>query len=314
MKSTHFIRRLNIVLSGSEESNKLTFAHNIFRRTLNLIVLINISSVLLSPFNTINAIYDFFLVISFFSAFIFTIEYILRIYSAPARHRSMSLLRARFKYVMSFMGVIDFISILPFIIPYFHVSSSEYIYINELAKVCLIFKLARYSHTLKFILNVFKSVYIELLLGWTVALSLVIFSGILMYYVERDAQPDVFYNAGQGLWWSIITFATVGYGDITPVTGVGKLIAGIIAMIGIGMLALPAGIISSAFIKNMDEIKGKFSPGKSIFIKSKPKSTFSKSEQQSEITSENQHQNNNEQNQQRCFCPYCGAKLSNEEK
>ena len=77
---------------------------------------------------------------------------------------------------------------------------------------------------------------------------MVCFSAILMYYLERSAQPEVFRNIGDGVWWSIVTFATVGYGDIYPVTPLGKLLGGLIALIGIAMIAIPTGIISSSFM------------------------------------------------------------------
>lgn len=77
---------------------------------------------------------------------------------------------------------------------------------------------------------------------------MVCFSAILMYYIERDAQPDVFKNVGDSLWWAIVAFTTVGYGDIYPITPLGKLLSCIISLIGIAMIAIPTGIISSAFI------------------------------------------------------------------
>ena len=75
-----------------------------------------------------------------------------------------------------------------------------------------------------------------------------IFSALVMYYVERGAQPDVFYNTGQGLWWAIVTFATVGYGDIYPITPLGKILASAISLVGIGLIALPTAILSSSLM------------------------------------------------------------------
>ena len=104
-------------------------------------------------------------------------------------------------------------------------------------------------------MKVFSSVKKELIFGIIMAAIVVGISGTLMYYVERTAQPEKFSSIGEGFWWSIITFATVGYGDIYPITPLGKILAAFISMIGIGTIALPSGIISSAFIKAMNDKK-----------------------------------------------------------
>lgn len=253
---------------------------NTTKRVLSITVVINLLAVILSSFSEFSGLKILFAAISFFSALIFTVEYICRIYYAPTTKPEVKSLRARISYIFSFFGVVDFVSITPFILGFYAIVAPEQLYIIELSKVLLMIKLIRYSRTLLMIIEVFKSVAMELIFGWSVALSVVIFAGVAMYYVERAAQPDVFYNVGQGLWWSIITFATVGYGDIFPITVAGKILAGIIAMIGIGMLALPTAIISSAFIKKVQQYKGKKAP--------------------KEI---NDDKNAN-------FCPCCGQKLN----
>lgn len=86
---------------------------------------------------------------------------------------------------------------------------------------------------------------------------LVGFAGILMYYIERDAQPHAFKNVGDGLWWAVETFTTVGYGDIFPITPLGRLLGSLIMLIGISMIAVPTAIISSAFMKMIIEKKHK---------------------------------------------------------
>lgn len=106
----------------------------------------------------------------------------------------------------------------------------------------------RHSKSFRFIGKALSSVKEELATAYTACFIMVCFSAILMYYIERGAQPDAFRNIGDGLWWAVVTFATVGYGDIYPVTMLGKLLGSIISMIGIAMIAIPTGIISSSFI------------------------------------------------------------------
>lgn len=83
------------------------------------------------------------------------------------------------------------------------------------------------------------------------------FSGILMYYIEHEAQPEAFANIGDGFWWAVVTFTTVGYGDVYPVTALGRLLSGVICMVGIAMIAIPTGLISSAFMSLIQEKKRK---------------------------------------------------------
>ena len=117
----------------------------------------------------------------------------------------------------------------------------------------VVFKLIRYSTAFQLILKVMKSVRSELLTAFTACLIIICFSAILVYFVEKGAQPEVFKNIGDSMWWAVITFTTVGYGDIYPVTPVGRILCAFISFVGIAMLAIPTGIISSAFITSMKD-------------------------------------------------------------
>lgn len=110
------------------------------------------------------------------------------------------------------------------------------------------FKLIRHSRSFRIIGRALSAVKEELETAYTASFITICFSAILMYYIERGAQPEVFKNIGDGIWWAIITFATVGYGDIYPVTPLGKLLGCIICLVGVAMVAIPTGIISSSFI------------------------------------------------------------------
>ena len=101
--------------------------------------------------------------------------------------------------------------------------------------------------------EVLKEVKGELLTAYTACGILICFSAILMYYLERSAQPDAFGNIGDGLWWSIVAFTTVGYGDLYPITPLGRILSSVISLVGIAMIALPTGIMSSAFMSGMQK-------------------------------------------------------------
>lgn len=282
---------LNSILNGNTRTPREYAVHLVVKRLLSVIVIINIITVILSTFSQFGTYNTTFLAVSYISTLVFTVEYFLRLYSAPVKRNNVHKLRARLGYITSFMGVVDFITIIPFIIQHVHIlDSSDYALLSEVAKIFLVLKLARYSKTFRFTVDALNSVKMELAFGISVGLSIILFSGMLMYYVERNAQPDVFYNVGQGLWWSVITFTTVGYGDMAPATGFGKLLAGLIAMVGIGMLALPTGIISSTFIKKMNERKDQKTPDSTNV----------------------DHKTTTNENHRGNYCPHCGAKLNDD--
>lgn len=259
-------------------------------RFIALVVFVNILFITLSSFSGVISVnsYSAYAIVSA-STIIFVIEYVVRILNANKKYPTLSKYKSRIKYITSFYGLVDLISIIPFFAHFLVDNTSRYEDLIILARVVLLFKLLRNSATLRFMLDVFKSVKAELFMSWGFALIVIIISGYLMYFVESQAQPEVFHNVGQGVWWSIITFATVGYGDIYPITALGKILASFIALIGVAMIAIPSGIISSAFIKRMDDIK-------------KEKENYSYDHNHIHGQSHGQSKTS--------YCPHCGKKLN----
>lgn len=155
-----------------------------------------------------------------------------------------------------FYGLIDFVAIIPFMVIYVY-KETPHVHLVVLAYVLIIFKLIRYSRSFQMIGTVLRTVREELVTAYTACGIMLGFSGILMYYIERYAQPEAFENIGDGFWWAIVAFTTVGYGDIYPITPLGRLLSSIISLIGIAMIAIPTGIISSAFMSMLIEKKQK---------------------------------------------------------
>lgn len=146
----------------------------------------------------------------------------------------------------------DFVAVLPFLLVYLFKDTPS-VHIITLAYIFIVFKLIRHSRSFRFIGEVLSAVREELVTAYTACGIMVCFSAILMYYIERNAQPEAFANIGDGLWWSIVAFTTVGYGDIYPITPLGKLLSSLISLIGIAMIAIPTGIISSSFINLLQQ-------------------------------------------------------------
>lgn len=193
---------------------------------------------------------DTIVAVPFFVSLIFTLEYIFRISSAPVIYCARACYRARLKYMTSFFGLIDLLSVLPFVLPVvFGLYDTDLVPIFDLTRIFLVFKLARYSRSFREILLIFMLIRKELMATLFFIGVMLIFSSALMFYVESGAQPDVFMNLGESLWWGINTITSVGYGDIYPVTFWGKVVGGVTAFLGVLMFALPTALISSAFIK-----------------------------------------------------------------
>lgn len=215
-------------------------------------IVISIAAIICSSFASMALYRQALFGMTYFSSLVFLAEYVLRIFAAPAKYPDSGINRARWKYIFSFYGFVDFVAILPCILTYMYWDTSI-VHAIILPYIFIIFKLIRYSRSFRFIGQVLTAVKEELITAYTACGIMVCFSAILMYYIERNAQPEAFENIGDGLWWAVVAFTTVGYGDIYPITPLGKILSSIISMIGIAMIAIPTGIISSSFIHLMQQ-------------------------------------------------------------
>lgn len=232
--------------------------HNLINRNpyfINFIyglIILNVFAIILSSYKEVQNNYgEFLYYFEVVSVIIFTIEYILRFWTADLDYNKGSAFHKRIKFSFSFYGLIDLFAILPFYLPLIFPFDLRILRILRLFRLLRIFKLGRFSKSMKLIANVLRDTRAELSITIFVAFILLVLSSTLMYYFENDAQPDKFDNIGDALWWAIATLTTVGYGDVYPITGIGKVLSAIIALIGIGFVALPTGIISSAFIERI---------------------------------------------------------------
>lgn len=178
--------------------------------------------------------------IEIISVVIFTIEYGLRIYVADKK----------MKFIFSFFGIIDFLAILPFYLSFGLDLRSLRVF--RFFRLFRLFKLMRYN---KAINHFTRAIYIakeEIILFMFIILILIYFSAVGIYYFENQVQPEHFSSIFDSLWWSIITLTTVGYGDVYPITVGGKVFTFFMLIIGLGIVAIPTGIISSALTKSIE--------------------------------------------------------------
>lgn len=227
------------------------------RWLMGFLITTGITATVLNSYSEMSKYQNLFYVIAFFSAFIFTIEYVLRIYSAPVLYNSKKKWHGRIKYLTSFMGVIDFISILPFTVPYFFKGDDFVGSAIEFGRIMIVFKLFRYSQSYHTIQVVLSSIRYELMTSLSFVAIIVSICAVFMYYLESAAQPDKFSSIGEGFWWAVITFTSIGYGDVYPVTSLGKIFAGSMAIIGLIVFALPTALVSGAYINYLQQPENK---------------------------------------------------------
>lgn len=152
------------------------------------------------------------------------------------------------------LALIDLFAFLPFYIPMIIPFDLRFLRGFRLLRLIRVLKIGRYSEVVKLFGRVFKAKIAELMTAISLIFVLLIISSSLLYYVEREAQPDKFSSIPQAMWWGVVTLTTVGYGDIYPITTMGKIMASVISLLGIGLFALPTGILSAGFV---EEIKKK---------------------------------------------------------
>lgn len=185
---------------------------------------------------------------------LFTVEYALRMWTSELMYPKLPAWKARLRYTVSPMAIIDLLSILPFYLPLTGMSVGILKSVR-LVRVLRIFKINRYTSALTLIGRVLKTRATQLLSSILVIFVLIFIAAMLMYDVEHKAQPEVFNNALSAMWWAMSTITTLGYGDIYPITSFGRVISGFITFLGIGLTAIPTGIISAGFIEQSKIIK-----------------------------------------------------------
>ena len=216
--------------------------------TLFILIILNIAAVCLESVKHIGDEYKLaFNAFEIFSVVIFSIEYLLRVWSAPARNdlgNSPNLIK-RMKYIFSFTGLIDFLAIIPSILPYFF-GGVDLRWLRVLRLLRLL-KISNYSSALEDFFSAIKADWRSFSAALYLMLIALFLSSALMYIAEHDSQPEKFSSIPETMWWGLITLTTVGYGDVSPVTPLGKIIGAFTAIMGVCTVALLTGIVASAF-------------------------------------------------------------------
>ena len=262
----------NSVFNLIRDDDVNNWKSNLFDFLIILLIIINVITVIIETFDITPQQEKIINVIEKISIVIFSIEYLLRLWTSDLIRPETNCVKARLRYMVSFMAIIDLISILPAYIPFIISVDLRVLRALRIVRLFRLFKVSRYTTAFSTIAAVFRKKSYQIISSFFVVGLLMIISSILMYNVEHDVQPDKFKNAFSGLWWAVATLTTVGYGDIYPITVIGKILSSVIALLGIGLVAIPTGIISAGFVEVVTEPESK-------------------------------------KHSEKCYCPYCGKKL-----
>jgi len=271
-------KRIFSIIEPSDESN---VAGRVFDLSMVALIIVNLVLIIADTFQLPDALRTAFAVIEFLSVIIYTVEYVLRVWTADLllTATGKSNAKIRIRYMFTFMALIDLLSILPFYIPFIIPLDLRVLRTLRIFRLLRLFKVNRHLNAFSEIGEVFKKKLSQLLSSMLVVFLLMVITSVLMYNVEHAAQPDKFDNAFSSFWWAMATLTTIGYGDIYPITIAGKILNGIFAFLSIGLVAIPTGIISAGFIEY-----------------------FAREKESPEQTGD-----------EKCFCPYCGHKLDRKE-
>ena len=248
-------QRIFEIIEKSKDGDR---ASAVFDWFLMILICLNVIAVISGSVDELQARYNkLFTYFDYFSIAIFTIEYLLRVWTAPYKFPSSQkpIIFPYLRYIFSVMGIIDLCAILPFYLPFVVNVDLRVLRILRLFRLLRVLKLTRYNNSLRLIIRVLHKEREKLYITIFFMMIMILLASSIMYFAENNTQPEKFPNIPATLWWAVATLTTVGYGDVYPVTVLGKLLGSIISITGIGLIAMPSGIISMGLIKEVKKEK-----------------------------------------------------------
>ncbi len=240
-------RVFEIIQIGSKED----LPSQIFDITIVVVIMVNIAVMFLNTFEQMWKYSDALRLLEGITVLFFCVEYVLRIWTSDILYPECSRGKAVFKFLISFDGVVDLLTILSFFLRAGFVA----LRFLRVVRIFHLFRLNAQYDSFNVIKNVIYKKRNQIISSVFIIIILMLGSSITIYGVEHPAQPDVYVNAFSGLWWSLSTIFTVGYGDIYPVTFLGRALAIVITFLGVGVVAIPTGIISAGFVEEYSRIQ-----------------------------------------------------------
>lgn len=325
-----------------DNEEEQSFGSQSFELFITGLILLSIVSIVLESFEDLRFGYGYYFnLFENLTLAIFGVEYVLRIATADYKYKDLdSWSPAAWRFMTSGSGIVDLIAIAPIFFHFatfiglreFAQSDFRFIRILKITRLLRIFKMNSFTNSITVVAEVFTEKRHDLGITLFVTFVLLLVSSTLMWYVEGPVQPELFPNILASFWWAIATLTTVGYGDVFPITPLGKFLSGLIALLGIGLVALPAGILSSAFIEKLEDgtikeeeidnyvPKGNLPQAQFQKINTKKPEDLAKNVEDFNLlsnlvappTGDNDNDCSQHFGKAFVYCPYCGEKLSSD--
>ncbi len=227
----------------------------VFDILILILIALNVVALILSSVQDIRRVSPrFFLVFEVVSVTVFTAEYALRLWSCVEAERFRLPVRGRLRFARTPLAIIDLLAILPFYLPFTGLDL-RFLRAVRMTRIFRVAKVGRYSQSVRLLKAVADARKEQLICTMFILLILLVMASSMMYFAENPSQPEAFSSIPASMWWAVMTLTTVGYGDVSPATTLGKVMASIIAVLGIGMFALPTGILGAGFVEELERNK-----------------------------------------------------------
>ena len=247
--------------------NKTDLVSTAFDVVISALILLSIAVTFLQTFDELAGIRPILSVIEFGTIMVFLVEYLLRLWTAEYLYPQKMAWRATLSFVVSFYGIVDLLTIVSFFVPFLFSNGFVALKMLRVIRILRLFRLNTSYDAFNVITDVLRDKRDQIISSVALILMLMFMSSLCMYSLEHEAQPENFSNAFSGIWWSVSTLLTVGYGDIYPITIGGRIMAIVFAFLGVGMVAIPTGIISAGFVEYYSKIKmGTYSQRNDDFV------------------------------------------------
>lgn len=238
-----------------EDTGPIGSSSWIFDAVLVLIILLNVAAIILETLPGFFHEHKFyFLRLEEVSVMFFIIEYILRVWCIVEDKRFTHPFKGRIRFMITPMAIIDLLAILPVLAIFFR-DDADFVKIFSVIRIFRFLKVVRYMKVVSLFINVIRDKAQELFFTFLFLLFMLVLVSTAMYHIEHPAQPDKFSSIPATMWWGVVTLTTIGYGDIYPITPLGKLVGGLIMIIGVGILAVPTGILAAGFSAELKKHK-----------------------------------------------------------
>ena len=218
------------------------------------LIFMNLIAVVLETVDSLRGSYaSVFRWFEFFSMIVFTTEYLLRMWACTSSKKYKHPVRGRIRYALTPFMLLDFLVLLPFYLAAFIAVDLRFVRALRLFRLLVVFKLVRYSHSLKLFIKVAHDKKEELAVTFGMILMMLLFASCIIFFLEHQRQPEAFSSIPAAMWWAVSTMTTVGYGDVYPMTTLGKFFGGFVALLGLGMFGLPAAILVTGFLEEVQK-------------------------------------------------------------